>query len=211
MWEQACQRHEATILRPSSEKVGLDSPPIARHVAMTANRQRTLIITKLTQLTVKWMSRVFTFKPQACRTVWPAEFIGDLVLVTCCPFEGGDVGQSMHWHAECFMRVMFRAWSLAVQNLVRERLEARCEELKPQPSNRPLTLATMRMHQLVQAAVTELLWSRSRAERETVGTAPIGTAETPTRGGRTSAREKETTPIWLEEIPSRRDQGARRR
>ena len=39
------------------------------------------------------------------------------------------------------------------------------------------------------------------------GTAPIGLAGTPTRGGRASARAKETTPTWLEEIPSRRDQG----
>ena len=39
------------------------------------------------------------------------------------------------------------------------------------------------------------------------GTAPIGSAGTPTRGGRASARAKETTPTWLEEIPSRRDQG----
>ena len=66
------------------------------------------------------------------------------------------------------MRVMFRVWSLAVQVLVRERLEARCEELKLQTGNRPIALATMRKHQLVEAAVTKLLWSRDRAERETV-------------------------------------------
>ena len=91
------------------------------------------------------------------------------MLVNCCPFEGGDVGQSMHWHTECLMTVMFRSWSLAVQILVRERLEARCEELKSQTGNRPTTSATMRKHQLVEAAVTELLWSMDRAERETVG------------------------------------------
>ena len=39
------------------------------------------------------------------------------------------------------------------------------------------------------------------------GTAPIGSAGTPTRGGRTSAQAKETAPTWLEEVPSRRDQG----
>ena len=52
---------------------------------------------------------------------------------------------------------------------MRERLEARCEELKSQASNRPISLATIRKNQLVEAAVTELLWSRDRAERETLG------------------------------------------
>ena len=52
---------------------------------------------------------------------------------------------------------------------MRERLDARCEELESQTGNRPITLATMRKHQLVEAAVTELLWSRDSAERETVG------------------------------------------
>ena len=75
----------------------------------------------------------------------------------------------MHWHTERAMRVMFRSWSLAVQVLVRERLEARYEELKLEAGNRPIALASMRKHQLVQAAGTKLLWSRERAERETVG------------------------------------------
>ena len=74
----------------------------------------------------------------------------------------------MHWHTECVVRMMFRSWSLAVQILVRERLEARCEELKFQTGNRSITLATMRKHELVETAVTELLWSKNRAERETV-------------------------------------------
>ena len=39
------------------------------------------------------------------------------------------------------------------------------------------------------------------------GTAPIGFAGTPTRGGRTSCRAEEKTPTRLEEVPSRRDQG----
>ena len=39
------------------------------------------------------------------------------------------------------------------------------------------------------------------------GTAPICFAGTPPRGGRTSARAEETIATWLEEIPSRRDQG----
>ena len=103
----------------------------------------------------------------------------------------------MLWHTECVMRRMFRSWSLAVQILVIERLEARREELKSQTGNRPTTLATMRKHQLVEAAVKELLWSRDRAETRDGGTALIGSAGTPTKGGRTSARK----------IPSRRDQG----
>ena len=64
------------------------------------------------------------------------------------------------------MRVVFRSWSLAVQISVRERLEALCEKLKSQTDNGPVTLATMRKHQLVEAAP---LWSRDRAEQETVG------------------------------------------
>ena len=36
MWEQARQGQEATILRPSSGKIGLDSSSITHHVAMTA-------------------------------------------------------------------------------------------------------------------------------------------------------------------------------
>ena len=85
----------------------------------------------------------------------------------------------MHWHTECVMRMVFRSWSLAVQMLVRERLEARCEELT--------TLATMKKHQLVETAVTELFWSRDQAERETVGQFRLAFAGAPPRGGRTSA------------------------
>ena len=91
------------------------------------------------------------------------------MLANCFLVEGRDADSSMHWHTECVMRMMFRSWSLAVQILVRERLKARCEELKSQTSNRPITLATTRKHQLVEAAVTELLWSRDWAERDTVG------------------------------------------
>ena len=91
-----------------------------------------------------------------------------------------DIGLSLrlahrvYWRSravriECLMRVVFRSWSLAVHILVRERLEALCEELKSQTGNGPVTLATTRKHQLVEAAVTQLLWSRDRAERETVG------------------------------------------
>ena len=43
----------------------------------------------------------------------------------------------------------------------RERLQARCEELKFQTGNRATTLATMKRHQLVRGGI----W----AERETVG------------------------------------------
>ena len=35
--------------------------------------------------------------------------------MSCCPFGGGDVGWSTHWHAECFTRVMFRSGFLAIQ------------------------------------------------------------------------------------------------
>ena len=63
--------------------------------------------------------------------------------------------------------------------LVRERLEARCEELKSQTGNRPVTLSAMRKHQLVDAAVTQLLWSRDGAERETVGQLRLALQEPP--------------------------------
>ena len=71
------------------------------------HRQRTLNTTKPTQITVKWKSRVFTFRPQVCRTIWHSEFIGDVGLVSCCLFGGGDVGRSRPCHAECFTRVFF--------------------------------------------------------------------------------------------------------
>ena len=61
---------------------------------------------------------------------------------------------------------MFRSWSLAVQILVRERLEARCEELEFQTGNRPTTLATMKKHKLVEAAMTELFWSTGPSARQ---------------------------------------------
>ena len=47
---------------------------------------------------------------------------------------------------------------------MRERLEALGEELKSAIGNRPVTLATVRKHQLVEATVTQLLWCRDSAE-----------------------------------------------
>ena len=76
------------------------SPRNPIHFPSPPHCQRTLIITTQTQLTAKRMSRDTTLKPQVCRTTWLMKFIGDLVLVNCCPFEGGDVGQSMHWHTD---------------------------------------------------------------------------------------------------------------
>ena len=38
-------------------------------------------------------------------------------------------------------------------------------------------------------------------------TAPIDSVGIPTREGRTSGRARKTAPTWLEEAPSRRDQG----
>ena len=85
----------------------------------------------------------------------PTGFVGD-----------SRAGEMLPVRTECLTRVVFRSWSLAVQILVRERLKALCKELKSQTGNGPVTLVTMRKHQLVEAA---LLWSRDRAERETVG------------------------------------------
>ena len=61
------------------------------------------------------ITRVCTFRPQVSRTIWHTEFIGDVGLVSCCPLASGDVGRSMPWHAECFMRVMFQTRFLAIQ------------------------------------------------------------------------------------------------
>ena len=100
--------------------------------------------------------------------IWPTEFIGDLVLGNCCPFEGGGVGQLMRWQTECVMMVVFRSWSLAVQILVRERLGALCEEFEV-PNRQQAS--DLRNHEKapVEGAVPQLLWSRDRAEREMVG------------------------------------------
>ena len=87
----------------------------------------------------------------------------------------------MHWHTECVTR-----------------LEARCEELKFQ--NRQQTDSSGHNE---KAPVGGGGGGRARDS----GTAPNSFAGTPPRGGRTSARAEETTATWLEEIPSRRDQG----
>ena len=81
------------------------------------------------------------------------------------------------------MRMTFRSFSGRpdLGERERERLEARCEELKFQTGNRPTTLATMKKHQLVEAAVTELFWSRDRAERETVGQLRLALRNSATR------------------------------
>ena len=126
MREQARQRQEVTVLPPSSEKLFWTHHPSHIMLPRPPHRQKTLQITRLTQCTAKRMSPVVTFKLQVRGTFLHTEFIGNLVLVNCCPFEGGDVGKSMHWHTECSMKVMLRS---------RERLEARCEELKLQTSN----------------------------------------------------------------------------
>ena len=81
MWEQARQGQEVTILRPSSENVGSVLSAITHLLPRLPHRKRSLIITKLTQVTVKRMFRVVKFRPQVCRTVWQ-EFIGDVGLAT---------------------------------------------------------------------------------------------------------------------------------
>ena len=63
----------------------------------------------------KVSSRIFTLKPRVRWTIWHTEFIGDLGLVTCCPFGGGNVGQSMPWYEECFVSVMSLSGVLAMR------------------------------------------------------------------------------------------------
>ena len=104
------------------------------------------------------------------------------------------------------MRVMFRSRSLEIQNFERERFEGMCEELKSQTGNRQITLATMREHQLVAAAVTKLLWSRDRAELETVGQLRLALRDLRQEEEELQP-ERKNTLTWLEEVPSRRDQG----
>ena len=113
----------------------------------------------------------------------------------------------MHWHTECVMRLMFRSFLLAVQISVRERLEARCEELKSQTGNRPITLANHEKATTGRGGSDEAIVVQGQGRTRDGGTALIGSAGTPTRGGRTSARAKENTPTWLEEVPSRKDLG----
>ena len=108
-WEQARQGQEATILRPSSENIGLDSSSITHPVAMTTTPPRDSDHHQTDTSHGQMYLSSFHF-PQVCRTTWHTELIGDLVLVTCCPFGGGNFSRSMHWHAECFMSVMLRSW-----------------------------------------------------------------------------------------------------
>ena len=88
----------------------------------------------------------FHFQARVRRTIWHTVFIGDLVLVTCCPFGGGNVGRSVHWYADCSVSVMLRSWGVAIQILVRradrktvdqlrlaqQELRQREEELQPE-------------------------------------------------------------------------------
>ena len=62
------QGQEATILRPSSEKVWSCHQS---HILLPQlpHRKKTLAITKLTQRTVRQMFRVVMSKPQVCRTI----------------------------------------------------------------------------------------------------------------------------------------------
>ena len=152
------------------------------------HRQRTLLITKLTQRTVKLMSPVVTFTPQVRGTTWHTEFTGDLVLVNCCPFEGGDVGQSMNCHEGDVSSMVSGSPGFGERS-------TRSEVRRVEASNRQQTKAIVVQGQ-----------GRTRDS----GTAPSGSAGTPTRGGRTSVRAKETAPTWSEEVPSRRDQGTGR-
>ena len=78
---QARQGQSSTVFK----NIDLDSSSLTHPVARQPHRQRTLTITKMTQLTVKWMSRVFTFMPRVHRAIWHTEFTGDLVLVTLLP------------------------------------------------------------------------------------------------------------------------------
>ena len=66
---------------------------------------------------------------------------------------------------------------------------------------------TVRKHQLVKGGSDRAVVVQEPGRARDGGTAPIGFAGTPLRGGRTSARAEETTATWLEEIPSQRDQG----
>ena len=167
------------------------------------HRKKTLTITKLSQRTARQMFRVVIFKPPVCRTIWHTESIGDLVLATCFLVEGRDVDPSMHWHTECAMRMMFPPWSLAVQILVRERLEGRCEELRLQTGNRPTTMANMKKASVGRGGGDRAIVVQGQGRTRDGGTAPIGSAGTPPRNSRQGAEE--TTATWLEEIPSRRD------
>ena len=156
MWEQARLRQEATILRPSSEKSGVDSSLIIHHVDMTALPQQDSSHHQTDTAHAQTDDSCSHFQASNLPNHLAYEFIGDLVLVNYCPFGGGDVGQPMHWHTECVIWIMFRSWSLATQILVTERLEARCEEFKSQTGDRPVILAIMRKPQL-QAVVVQRL------------------------------------------------------
>ena len=116
--------------RPSSENIGLDSSSITHPVAMTATPPKDSDHHRTDTAHGNGCLEFFTFKHQVRRTTWHKEFIGDLVLVTCCPFGGGNVGRSMHLYAECFMSVMLRSWVLAIQILVRRVDRKTVEQLR---------------------------------------------------------------------------------
>ena len=196
MWEQARQRQEATILRPSSEKVGVDSPPITHQVAMTATPPKDPGLMDVTsfhfQATslpnrlaygVCWRSRVGDLLPVRRWRRRPVDALARRTL------REGDVSIMVSGSPEFGERTT--------------RSEVRREEASTKQQTNYFgnhENAPVGRGGGDRAVVVE-------GQGRTRDAAPIGTAGTLTRGGRTSAREKETTPTWLEEIPSGRDQG----
>ena len=152
------------------------------------------------------MSRAVIFKPQDCWTIWHSEFIGDLVLVTCCPFEGGRPPVDALAHRTRHQGDV----SIMVSGSpgFGERT-TRGEVRRVEASNRQQTnyFGNREKAPVVRGGSDKAVVVEGTGRTRDSGTATIGFAGTPTRGGRTSARAKDTTPTWLEEVPSRRDQG----
>ena len=186
MWEQVRQGQEATILRPSSEKIGLASSSITHLVATTATPQEDSDYQQTD--TAHGLSSGHFACLEFAGTFGTRSLLAISCWRNCFLVEGRNVDPSIHWHTEYGMRMMFRSWSLAVQIWMREvrRVEV---------SNRQQTNCS---------GHAVLVQGLGRARDS--GTAPISFAGTPPRGGRTSSLAEETAATRLEEVPSRRDQ-----
>ena len=157
------------------------------------HRQRTLITTKLTELTVNRMSRVEFSSPHVCQNILHTEFVGDLVLVNCC----GPVAALAH-------RMLHEG---DVSIIVSDNPDfgertTRSEVRRAEVSNRQQTnyFGNHEKAPVGRDGGDRAVVVQGQGRTRDGGTAPIGSSGTQTRGGRTSARAKRFRAEEIKEL-----------
>ena len=129
MWEQARQGQEATILRPSSEIIGLDSSSVTHPVALTATPPKDSYHHQTDTAQTDVSSCHFQAPSSPNRLAYGVcwrSCAGALLP----PLGGGNVGRLMHWYAVCSMSVMLQSWGLT-NDLAGESLAVRRWRRRP--------------------------------------------------------------------------------